>query len=69
MLDREKQISFLVAKNLKLAAFMFKMMEHCSWTYNMRLVGSTTVLEYQHQWELEQKKPDNIKAPKVEKNS
>ena len=30
MPDRGNQISFLVTKNLKLTAFIFKLMEHCS---------------------------------------
>ena len=54
-LDRGNQISILAAKNLKLAAFMFKMMEHRSKSDDTRHVSSTSVLKYQHQWELEQK--------------
>ena len=34
-LDMGNQISFLVTKNLKLATFLFKMMEHCSKLYNI----------------------------------
>ena len=65
--DREYQISIPAAKNLKLAACMFKMIEHCSRTYDNRHVCSTTELKHQHQWELEQKKQDSIEAPKEDK--
>ena len=68
MPDRGNQIFILAAKNLKLAAFMFKTMECCSRTSDIRSVCSTSVLKYQHQWKLEQKKPVNIEAPKVSKN-
>ena len=56
------QISVLAAKNLKLVAFMFKTMEHCSKDYRIQDVNRTSVLCYQHQWEL-----DDIKVPKVDK--
>ena len=56
-------------KNLKLAAFMLKMMECCSKAYDIGHVNSTSVLQYQHQSELEQKKVDNTKALKVDKNN
>ena len=65
MPDRENEISILAAKNLKLAALMFNMIEHCSKTYDIMHVDSTSVLQYQHQWRLEQKKADDINAPKV----
>ena len=68
-LDRGNQISVLVTKNLKLMAFMFKTMEHCSKDYRIQDINSTSVLHYKHQWELEQKKADNIEAPKVDKNN
>ena len=68
-LDRGNQISVLAAKNLKPAAFMFKTMEHCSKNDTIQDVYSTSVLCYQHQWELEQKKSDDIEAPKVDKNN
>ena len=48
---------------------MFKFMEHCSKAYDIRHVNNITVLQYQHQWELEQKKSDDTKAPKVDKNN
>ena len=67
-LERGNQISVLAAKNLKLAEFMFKTMEHCSKDYRIQDVNSTSVLHFQHQWELEQKKTDNIKMPKVKEN-
>ena len=51
--ERGKQISVLVVKNLKLAPFMFKMMEHCSNSYKIKHVNSRAVLAYQHQCELE----------------
>ena len=41
MPDSKNQISILIAKNLELAAFMFKMMECCSRTYGMRCINST----------------------------
>ena len=56
-------------KNLNLAAYMFKIMEHCSRTCNVSNVDSASVLKYQHQWELEQNKLDTTKASKVDKNS
>ena len=57
----------LVEKNLKLEAFLLKTLEHCSRAYDIRHVNSTYVLTYQHQWELEQKKSDNLKVPKFDK--
>ena len=48
--DRGNQISVLTMKNLKLAAFMFKTMEHCSKDYRIHDINSTSVLWYQHQW-------------------
>ena len=42
--DRCNQISVLVTKNLKHAAFMFKTMEHCSNDYRIKDVNSTSVL-------------------------
>ena len=51
MLDRVDHNSILAVKNLKLAAFMFKMMEHYSKAYDIQCVDSTTVLQYQQQWE------------------
>ena len=60
------QISFLVAKNLKLAAFMFKLMKLCSKPYNIRCINITSILQYQHQWELEQKKTNVTKVPIVD---
>ena len=65
--DRGDKSSVLTMKNLKLLAFMFKTMEHCSKDYWIKDINSTSVLHYQHQWELEQKKTDNIEAPKVDK--
>ena len=66
--DRSNHISVLATKNLKLVAFMFKTMEDCSKDYRIEDINSTSVVHFQHQWELEQKKSDNIKAPKVNKN-
>ena len=48
MPDKENQISILVAKNLKLAVFMFKSMECCSKAYDTKHVSSTPVLKYQY---------------------
>ena len=48
---------------------MFKTMEHCSKDYRIQDFNSTSVLCYQHQWELKQKISDNIKVPKVDKNN
>ena len=64
-LDKGNLISALVAKNLMLAAFMFKSMKNCSKAYDIRHVDSTSVLHYQHKWELEQKKTDILMALKV----
>ena len=49
MPDRRNQISVMAAKNLNLAAFMFKSMEHCSKAYHNGCVNSASVLKYQHQ--------------------
>ena len=65
--DRGNQIFVLAKKNLKLAAFMCKTMEHCFKDNEIQHVNSTSVLQYQHQWELEQKKMDKAEAPKVDK--
>ena len=48
MPDRGNQISVLAANNLKLMAFMFKMMECCSKADDSGCVNSTSVLPYQH---------------------
>ena len=66
---RHNQNSVLVAKNLKFTVFMLKMMEHCFKAYNIGCDNNTSVLQYQHQWELEQKKADDTEAPKVDKNN
>ena len=66
---RGNQISALVANNLNLTAFMFKSIECCFKAYDIRHVTSTSVLQYQHQWELEQKKADDLEAPKIDKNN
>ena len=68
MLDKGNQISVLVAKSLKLTAFILKMMEHCSRAYNIRCINSTYVLKCQHQWEQEQEKSDDLKVPMADKN-
>ena len=67
--DRGNQISALVADNLKFPVFMFKKMEHCSKAYDIKHVNRTSMLQYQPQWELEQKKADNTEASKVERNN
>ena len=69
MPDRENRISIPVAKNLELSAFMFKSMEHCSKAYSIKHVNSSSVLQYQHQCKLEQKKTDDTKMLKVDKNN
>ena len=38
-----RQIIILVANNLKLATFMFKLMEHCSKSYDIICVNSRAV--------------------------
>ena len=68
-LDRGNQISILSMKNLKLMVFMFKMMECCSKDYNIKGVNSTSMLQYQHTWELEQKKTNEAETPKVDKSN
>ena len=67
--DRGSQISVLAIKNLKLMAFMFKTIEHCSNDYRIQDINITSVLCYQYQCKLEQKKSDDIEAPKVNKNN
>ena len=59
------QIFILAAKNLKLMAFMFKTMECCSKDYSIGHISITSVLHYQHQWELEQKKTKDTEMPKI----
>ena len=44
-------------------------MEHCSKAYNIRCANNTSVMQYIHQWELEQKKTDDLKVPMVDSNS
>ena len=56
-------------KNLKLVVIMFNTMEHCSKDYRNEDVNSTSLIHYQHQWELEQKKSYDIEAPKVDRNN
>ena len=67
--QKRNQISLLAATNLKLATFMFKMMEQCSKIYDVNHVKSKKLLEYQNQWEFEQKKKDDLKVPKVGKSN
>ena len=69
MQDRENQISVLAKMNLKLAAFMFKLIKHCFKDYDIRCVNIKSVLKYKHQWELEQKKTEDLEQPKVDKNN
>ena len=52
----EKDVSVMMAKNIKLTAFMFKLMEHCSKAYDIRGVNITSSLEPQQQWNLDQKR-------------
>ena len=68
-LDRGIQISVPAAKNLKLMEFMFKTMEHGSKDYRIQDINSTSMLGYQHKWELKQKKSNDIKAQKVDMNN
>ena len=42
------------------------MMECCSKDYDIRCVNSTSVLNNQHKWELEQKETDNAEAFKAD---
>ena len=37
--------------------------------YDIGHVNNISMLQYQHQWELEQKKTNNAEAPKVDKNN
>ena len=48
---------------------MFKTMEHCSKSYDIGHFNSTSVLHYQHQWELKQKKTNDTEEPKFDKNN
>ena len=63
--DKWDQISILVAKNLKVTAFMFKSMEHWPKTYNNRYADYASVLQHQHQWEWEQKNTDDLNVLKT----
>ena len=47
--------------------FIFKIIEGRSKAYGIKHFDSTSLLQYQHKWELEQKKVDNTKVPKVDK--
>ena len=69
MPKKGNEISVLVAKNLKLAVLMFKMMEHCTVPSDIHHVTGRKVLEYQHQWELEQKKTDELNMTKVDQSN
>ena len=62
------QIFILTSKTLNCTAFIFKAMECCSNADDIGCVNSTSVLQCQHQWELEQKKTKDTDAPKVDKN-
>ena len=44
-------------------------MEYCLKAYDIRHVNSTSVLQYQHQWDLEQKKTDYLDVLKDDKNN
>ena len=55
-----KQISILVAKNLKFAALMFKLMEHCSKADDIWHVDIISVLQYQYQWDCNKRKQTRI---------
>ena len=65
MLDRWNQLFILLAKYNKPAMFIFKTMEHCTKTHDIKHINSRAVIVYNHQWKLEQKKTDNLKMPKV----
>ena len=64
MPNRGNQISVQMAKKLKLTALMFKLVRHCFKPYDIKHINSRAELEYQHQWDLEQKKLDNLKVSK-----
>ena len=66
--DKSNQITVLPIKNPKLTMLMFNTIEHCSRDYETRCDSSTSVLSYQHQWELKGKKTDNTEVPKVNKD-
>ena len=65
MPERGNHISVLVAKNLMLSAFIFKLMEHCSKPYDIKHVNRRQVLEYQHQLKLEQNAVLHLKLLRV----
>ena len=48
---------------------MFKMIECWSKPYDIHNVISRKVLKYQHQWDLEQKKTDDLNVPTVDKSN
>ena len=52
MPDRGNEISVLAARYLKLVAFMFKTLEHCSKAYEIKHVKSISVLQYHYQCKL-----------------
>ena len=69
MPDRGNQISILVVNYLKISTLMFKIIECCYMPHNIDCINSRRLLQYQHQWELEQKKTDNLEVTKVEKSN
>ena len=63
MLNRKNQTFILVAKNIKLAAFVFKIMAHCL-RYSSYLQEKHSTV--QGQWELKQRKKDDFKVPEID---
>ena len=68
MPDRGNQISLLVVNNLKLAVFMFKMVEHCSRTCN-KVCEQHICAEVPASIQAGAEKSDDIEAPKADKNN
>ena len=54
-------------KNLKLAMFMYKRMNHCSKAFDVYQVNSRRLLENRKHWKSKQKKKEDLKVPKVDK--
>ena len=69
MPDSRNEISIWVVKNFKLAAIMFKSMEHCPKPFETKCVNSSAVLQCKHQWKLEPNKTVDLKVTKVVKKN
>ena len=66
--DEDEVETVLLARHLPSEACSIHVQDNLMLLQGLQHVNSTSVLQNQHQWELEQKTTDDTKAPNVDKN-